>query len=90
MRFDLDTIPKNHGALVSPAQHFAVRQLVESGNIWKLKFAKLSDFTLKLKPSEGACHFPELDVGWAWGENDVFGVGGKACSEDFLTESFGL
>jgi hypothetical protein len=45
---------------------------------------------LKLKPSEGACHFPELDVGWAWGENDVFGVGGKACSEDFLTESFGL
>ena len=83
MSLDLDTIPKNHGALVGATDDLAVWKLVKGSDVGQLKLTELSDLSLELKACESICHLPELDMRRAGRENDVVRVRRKTASEDF-------
>jgi hypothetical protein len=45
MSLDLDTIPKNHGALVGATDDLAVWKLVKGSDVGQLKLTELSDLS---------------------------------------------
>ena len=84
------TLPQQKSSILCPRQHFPIRMDKIPNNIWKLHLTEFSNLSLKLKPCECLCNFPELNMCEPRRSKDVFTVIWETNMINFLWKGFGF